>query len=570
MANARIDYYQILGIEKTASPVEIKRAYRKLMMTFHPDKYRGKAEEGLQQTKAIVAAYEILSDDDLKRRYDMDETNFVPSNNFDGEEKPNFQRPRKARDPNAPLEIGFDFQAFMDTLGTLAWTRDQIAFENYVIENINDVQAFVKTAYLIKDIFYYLQRMAAFHLITAFDADWLKGLENFNRASFLGEIFNTFYVNNGISLLNHLGRDWIQSRLNGEHLKALMGNLTGNPGDDIKAYRDIQVQAILDFLGQDWLRELFKSPYQLGMFLQGGFYYNCEKLTLKFIDGDDHWLAKTINTGSQLGIVLDKMTVYQENYQGRGMLGMFSLTGYAQPSPPPQLREFVLPDWKTFLAYLDPQWPEKIANHPTELNALLHEIDKHYGARHKTLGIKLFLDNFFDNTKIATFAQFIAIFKPTIAATTWDEVENSQIEILNVAKSLPVVQVFSDKQMHQIIFAGKSLAAALINIDAHKAEPYYQALLLAATKAYYHARDLNPNDTSSLWGKVFGHTQLEKLAAAQSLMQAIIENQPVDAKVAGINSGKLSELSRRYAASRKFITPEAEEKSSANLNFLMP
>lgn len=62
------DYYDVLGVARTASPDEIKRAYRKAAMQYHPDRNKDPGAE--RKFKAAAEAYEVLSDPDKRQRYD--------------------------------------------------------------------------------------------------------------------------------------------------------------------------------------------------------------------------------------------------------------------------------------------------------------------------------------------------------------------------------------------------------------------------------------------------------------------------------------------------------------------
>ncbi|XP_053188656.1 dnaJ homolog subfamily B member 12a isoform X1 [Scomber japonicus] len=63
------DYYQILGVEKTASEEDLKKAYRKLALKFHPDKNH--APGATEAFKAIGNAYAVLSNTEKRRQYDQ-------------------------------------------------------------------------------------------------------------------------------------------------------------------------------------------------------------------------------------------------------------------------------------------------------------------------------------------------------------------------------------------------------------------------------------------------------------------------------------------------------------------
>ncbi len=71
MANGKSDYYDILGVPKSASADEIKKSYRKHALEWHPDRHKDNKEAAEKRFKEINEAYQVLSDPQKKSTYDQ-------------------------------------------------------------------------------------------------------------------------------------------------------------------------------------------------------------------------------------------------------------------------------------------------------------------------------------------------------------------------------------------------------------------------------------------------------------------------------------------------------------------
>ncbi|MGI5827855.1 MAG: DnaJ C-terminal domain-containing protein [Patescibacteria group bacterium] len=108
------DFYEVLGVQKTATQDEIKRAYRKLALQYHPDK--NKAADAADKFKEVNEAYEVLSDSKKRQQYDQfGHAAFDPASGFGG-----FQGGRTYRSGpftytySSNFGEGFDFGGFSD------------------------------------------------------------------------------------------------------------------------------------------------------------------------------------------------------------------------------------------------------------------------------------------------------------------------------------------------------------------------------------------------------------------------------------------------------------------------
>lgn len=123
MATKR-DYYEVLDVSKTSSDAELKAAYRKQALLWHPDK--NKSPEATEKFKQVNEAYEILSDKDKRAAYDQfGHSAFEPGAGFGGAQGPFGARQQSYQ--QGPFsytyttygggegpDLGFDFGGFSD------------------------------------------------------------------------------------------------------------------------------------------------------------------------------------------------------------------------------------------------------------------------------------------------------------------------------------------------------------------------------------------------------------------------------------------------------------------------
>ena len=114
------NFYEMLGVSKEASQAEIKKAYRKLAMKYHPD--RNDSEEASEHFKKLNQAYEVLSDPEKRSEYDnpprspFDNMGFGPGfddifGQFFGQQKRRSNRPPPPqKGPNRGAEIIVDLK----------------------------------------------------------------------------------------------------------------------------------------------------------------------------------------------------------------------------------------------------------------------------------------------------------------------------------------------------------------------------------------------------------------------------------------------------------------------------
>jgi hypothetical protein len=595
MSNTRTDY-EILGIDKNASEIKIKQAFRAKMLACHPDKHPEKNSEAQE----VIGAYSRLIGKDIT-------PNSTPStNNSSTAAAPH------AYDKTRWTKNGlgnFNFDTFRQHLWQITMSQAPSSeVETYFKNNINGLQyclAEYANGYLIRDIVQYL-RYEHYELINLLDPELLR--ERFKDRSF-ENLLNILPVEFWPDLFDHLGRSWSIHRFlyvsnmgsDAWGLSSVMGYMTGASElfKNSNAYISRQYATIFSYIGEKHLREVFSNPNMMGVFLSAGDHYGSHQALLNFLNnpalalmptnaasnenlanvsssssmfaeyktessaplsvstslihlesdiavGNPAWLKDTYDEATSIGIILDNLAKYVEHYRG-----MFD----SSPQPEPTLQNDALSKWKMFLVNLGPDWRKNIvADNPESLGQLLAQLDTSYDFdnKYKVKKIQLFLEHYVHPNQLSTFGHLVSLLRGTFVTN------NDNRKDILTTQSLKLITAFSDEQLTKMLLDGKDLKRQMTALDKHKEEPFYKALLFAAAKAYLYEKKNTIEQEQKTGGffyavkKKLTHSNADKIVAAAALIKYIRGDKEKYYKdivlPPAAKQGVLGDITKRYEA----------------------
>ncbi len=131
---AFIDYYTILGLPKTATQEEIKKAYRKLARKYHPD-LNPNNEEAAQKFKELNEANEVLSDTEKRKKYDKYGENWQHGEEYE-KARQNQQQQHSYSDFDGAQGFG-DFDGYSDFFGSMFGREGRSRSTGYKGQDVN-------------------------------------------------------------------------------------------------------------------------------------------------------------------------------------------------------------------------------------------------------------------------------------------------------------------------------------------------------------------------------------------------------------------------------------------------
>lgn len=133
--SSKKDFYEILGVKKDATKEEIRKAYKKLALKWHPDKNPENKKEAEEKFKEIAEAYSVLSDPDKRKEYDNRDS--IP--NFE-----NFKFTNDDFDPFSMFNDFFKSDKDFGNFGNFRFKHDNFDINKHHSNIINEMEEFHK------------------------------------------------------------------------------------------------------------------------------------------------------------------------------------------------------------------------------------------------------------------------------------------------------------------------------------------------------------------------------------------------------------------------------------------
>ena len=133
--SSKKDFYEILGVKKDATKEEIRKAYKKLALKWHPDKNPENKKEAEEKFKEIAEAYSVLSDPDKRKEYDNRDS--IP--NFE-----NFKFTNDDFDPFSMFNDFFKSDKDFDNFGNFGFKHDNFDINKHHSNIIKEMEEFHK------------------------------------------------------------------------------------------------------------------------------------------------------------------------------------------------------------------------------------------------------------------------------------------------------------------------------------------------------------------------------------------------------------------------------------------
>ncbi|XP_006729976.1 dnaJ homolog subfamily B member 7 [Leptonychotes weddellii] len=185
-----VDYYEVLGVQRYASPEDIKKAYRKVALKWHPDKNPENKEEAERKFKEVAEAYEVLSNNekrDIYDKYGQEGLNGRGSSHFDDS-----------------FEYGFTFRKPDDVFREIFGERDPFSF-HFFEDSLEDLLNSAKSSHGsrgTRSFFGTSSKYPVFERFSSYDTGYTPygslGHEGLNSSSSLA--FDDSGMNNYISV----------------------------------------------------------------------------------------------------------------------------------------------------------------------------------------------------------------------------------------------------------------------------------------------------------------------------------------------------------------------------------